>query len=264
MPDGFSLSEMGDYSVFGHGTRNLPQLLRQRSTVESPEYSMSVSLFTPEHQNLFASDSRSPIVALVDGPFEHISQAHRGNLATGTSVDSNLNVELIRRWATDPRAASLARDAEARLEQLGIPPAKNVAPEQYPRLTQMRRVLAQFDSIDELTEAAGSDNEYVAGARQITNILTTEKDGSPLSGTNEIKLNNPIVSGIGVLRKPGENVYFAGTSPNDLSQLWNKSVPDYITSGPADQAPTGFIIVPNDLVQTARSQDLPLVILNGR
>ena len=122
--------------------------------------------------------------------------------------------------------------------------------------------MAQFDNLDELSRVAGEDNEYVAGARQIAEMMTTEKDGSPLAGHNEIKLNNPIISGIGLLRKPGQSVYFEGTPQSDLAQMWNGSIPEYITSGPAGQAPPGALVVPQEIVESARAEDLPIVILD--
>ncbi|HEY9731716.1 MAG TPA: hypothetical protein V6C89_07380 [Drouetiella sp.] len=270
MPKGFGAHELSDYNVMVHSSPDLTgQLLRHLSTIESPQFSMSVSLHTPDHRNVYndfrtVDSSESQVVAIVDGPFEHIAQAHRGNLSTGKSVGWDGHVELVRRWASDFRAERLAAEAEARLATLNIPPDPKIPAENHPRLAQLRRILSQFNNLDDLTRAAGKDNEYVVAANEINRMLTTEPDGRPLSTHNEIKINNPIVSSIGLLRKPNQTIYFEGASPTDMYYLWQGHVPDYVRSGQAGGAPEGALIVTNDLVKSAKENNLPLVVLNPR
>lgn len=270
MPKGFGAHEISDYNVMVHSSPDLTgQLLRHLSTVESPQFSMSVSLHTPEHRNIYNDfrtvDSGEPqVVAIVDGPFEHIAQANRGNLSTGKSVGWDGHVELVRRWASDFRAERLAAEAEAKLAALHIPPDPKVSAENHPRLAQLRRILSQFNTLDDLTRAAGRDNEYVVAANEINHMLTTEPDGSPLSTHNEIKINNPIVSSIGLLRKPNQTIYFEGASPTDMYYLWQGHIPDYVRSGEAGLAPEGSLVVTNDLLKSARENNLPVVVLNPR
>lgn len=270
LPRGFGAHELSDYNVMVHSSPDLTgQLLRHLSTVESPQFSMSVSLHTPEHRNVY-TDMRtvdSPalqIVAVVEGPFEHIAQAHRGNLSTGKSVGWDGHVELVRRWASDFRAERLADEAESKLAALNIPPDPSIAPENHPRLAQLRRILSQFNNLDDLTKAAGRNNEYVKAANEINRILTTERDGTPLATHNEIKINNPIVSSIGLLRKPNQTIYFEGVSDADLFDLWQGHIPDYVRNGNAGNAPPGSLVVNQDVVKSAKDNNLPLVVLNPR
>ncbi|HEY9759283.1 MAG TPA: hypothetical protein V6C97_29260 [Oculatellaceae cyanobacterium] len=260
LPQGFGAYEISDYNVLGHATSDVAGTLKGRSTIESPEYSISVSLLTPENRHVY--DENSQELALVIGPFEHIAQASRENLSTGTSVGWNGHVQLVDRWATDGRARELAQSAESRLEGLGIPAARNVAPENFPRLAQLRRVLGQFDNSTELRNVAGADDPYVQAANAINQVLTTDRNGAPLKRNNEIKLNNPVVSGVGILRRGNQPVYFADMSPADLSTLWHGNVPDFVSAGPAASAPAGSFTVRPELVASAKKNNLPIVILN--
>ena len=261
LPQGFGAYQLSDYTVLGHASYDLTgQLLRQRSTVESPEYSMSVSLLTPESRNLYSEDAQQ--LALVTGPFEHIAQANRTNLSTGTSVGWARHVQLVENWSQDYRAKGLAQEAETRLAELGIPSARDVAAENFPRLTQLRRVLGQFDNSTELRNMAGLADPYVQASNAINRILTTEKDGSPLKRNNEIKLNNPIISGIGLLRRGNQSIFFEGVSNNDLQTLWHGHVPDFVHAGPAGTAPPGSLTVSPELFASAKKNNLPIVILN--
>ncbi len=270
MPKGFGAHEMSDYNVMVHSSPDLTgQLLRHRSTVESPEFSMSVSLLTPDHRNTYTdfrnvNATESQVVALVDGPFEHIAQAHRGNLSTGKSVGWDGHVELVRRWASDHRAERLSQEAEAKLAELNIPPDPSVAPENNPRLAQLRRILSQFNNLDDLTRAAGKDNQYVVAAHEINNLLTTERDGTPLKTHNEIKINNPIVTSIGLLRKPNQTIYFEGVPDSALYDLWQGNIPDYVRNGEPGRAPQGSLVITNELLKSAKANDLPFVVLNPR
>lgn len=270
LPRGFGAHELSDYNVMVHSSPDLTgQLLRHLSTVESPQFSMSVSLHTPDHRNVYndfrtVDSSASQVVALVEGPFEHIAQAHRGNLSTGKSVGWDGHVELVRRWASDYRAQRLADEAEAKLEALNIPPDPQIPPENHPRLAQLRRILSQFNNLDDLTRAAGKNNEYVKAAGEINRMLTTEGDGKPLSTHNEIKINNPIVSSIGLLRKPNQTIYFEGVSDAALFDLWQGHIPDYVRNGEPGAAPTGSLVVNAELVKSAQENNLPLVVLNPR
>lgn len=270
MPKGFGAHELSDYNVMVHSSPDLTgQLLRHRSTVESPEFSMSVSLLTPEHRNIYTDHrnvnaSESQVVALVDGPFEHIAQAHRGNLSTGKSVGWDGHVELVRRWASDHRAERLSQEAESKLAELNIPPDPSVAKENNPRLAQLRRILSQFNNLNDLTRAAGPNDKYVVAAHEVNRLLTTERDGSPLQTHNEIKINNPIVTSIGLLRKPNQTIYFEGISDRELYDLWQGHIPDYVRNGEPGAAPQGSLVINGELVKSAKANDLPFVVLNPR
>jgi hypothetical protein len=202
------------------------------------------------------------VLVLLTGPFEHIAQASRENLSTGTSVGWDRHVQLVDQWASDRRGKELAQTAEAHLEGLGIPPARNVAPENFPRLAQLRRVLGQFDNSTELRNLAGPDDPYVRGAEAISRILTTDRNGATLKRNNEIKLNNPIVSGVGILRHGNQPVYFEGLSAEDLQSLWHGNVPSFVSAGAASQAPAASVVVRPEVVASAKKNNLPIVILN--
>jgi hypothetical protein len=223
---------------------------------------MSVSLLTPENRRLYTDGAQQ--IALLNGPFEHIAQANRANLSTGKSVGWDKHVDLVSRWSSDGRAKKIASEAEDALAELGIPAAKNVPAESFPRLAQLRRILGQFDSFDELRQAAGDEDPYVQASQAITHIMTTERGGTPLKTNNEIKLNNPLLSGIGFLRNANQAIYFEGLSQPELEQIWHGNVPDYVTSGAVGMAPTGALVVSPDLVQSAKKNNLPIVVLNGK
>lgn len=259
---GYGGHQMSEYSAYGHSPYNFEQFLKQRPTIESPEYSMSVSLFTPGNHRVYSEGSQ--VVALINGPFEHIAQANRANLSTGTSVGWDGHVKLVEQWSTDHRAKALATEAEQRLAQIGIPPARDVAPENFPRLNQLRKVSSQFESHQELVAAAGKSDKYVQASEAITQMLTAERDGAPLKTNNEIKLNNPIVSGIGLLRNGNQKVFFEGLSPKELQEMWKGNVPDFVSSGPSGTAPSGALVVGRDVAVSAKSHNLPVVILNDR
>lgn len=261
LPQGFGGYQMSDYSVFGHSSYDLGQLLRQRSTVESPEFSMSVSLFTPENHNVAGEGSQQ--IALVTGPFEHIAQANRANLSTGTSIGWDGQLKLVDQWTFDHRAKMLAAEAEQELAKVGIPAAPKVAAENFPRLAQLRKILGQFESLDELRAVAGDSDPYVQAAQSITRLLTHERDGSPLEENNEIKLNNPIIAGLGLLRNGSQSIYFEGVSPADLQQIWRGPVPGFVGAGPEGSAPAGALVVKPDFVKAAKDNNLPIVILDG-
>jgi hypothetical protein len=260
LPQGFGASVMSDYNVFGHSSEDIVGTLKHRSTMESPEYSISVSLLTPENRNVYYDGAQE--LVLLTGPFEHIAQASRENLSTGTSVGWDRHVQLVDQWASDRRGKELAQTAEAHLEGLGIPPARNVAPENFPRLAQLRRVLGQFDNSTELRNLAGPDDPYVRGAEAISRILTTDRNGATLKRNNEIKLNNPIVSGVGILRHGNQPVYFEGLSAEDLQSLWHGNVPSFVSAGAASQAPAASVVVRPEVVASAKKNNLPIVILN--
>jgi len=268
MPQGYGGAVKSNYRVKGHSSYDLTgQLLKQRATVESPEYSMSVSLFTPENHKVYSDGSpsnseKAQVIALVDGNFENLAQANRANLSTGTAIGWDGHVELVDRWSKDTKAKALAAEAEQKLAEIGIPPARNVAAENFPRLAQLRKVLGQFETYDELVSAAGDADPYVKASDAITTLLTTERDGSPLKTNNELKLNNPIISGIGLLRKGSQRIFFEGLSEPELQELWHGNVPDFVSAGPPESAPAGALRVTADVVAAAKKNNLPVVVLN--
>jgi hypothetical protein len=222
---------------------------------------MSVSLLTPENGKVYTDGAQQ--IALINGPFEHIAQANRANLSTGTSVGWDKHVDLVSRWSSDDRAKKIATEAEDALARLGIPAARNIRAEGFPRLAHLRRILGQFDSFDELRKVAGDDDRYVQASQAITRIMTSNSDGSPLKTNNEIKLNNPLLSGIGLLRNSNQQIFFEGITQPELEQLWHGSVPDFVSAGPTGTSPKGALIVSSDLVQSAKKNNLPIVVLNG-
>lgn len=272
LPQGYGGHVMSKYGVYGHSTYDLAgTFLKQRPTIESPEFSMSVSLLTPNNHKVYTEGAQH--VALISGNYENISQANRTNLSTGVGVGWEGHVRLVENWATDRRAKDLAQEAEARLTQLDTPSAHGVPEANFPRLNFLRQVLSEYDGINELREvvrreeSAGRDPDRIGqriiqAAESLTHMMTTEKDGSPLSRNNEIKLNNPIISGIGLLRRGTQPVFFEGMTQAELIQFYNGNVPNFVSSGAAGTAPSGALIVKPDMVAAAKKNNLPIVILN--
>ena len=83
VPSGFGLVLMSKpYAFFAHVTPHLEDsFLKQLSLIESPEYSISLSLITPQHHQFYYGGQ--PTFALVTGPWEQIAQAYRENFGDG-------------------------------------------------------------------------------------------------------------------------------------------------------------------------------------
>jgi hypothetical protein len=236
------------YAVLGHVSSMLESsFLKQLSVIESPEYSISSSLLTPTHKKLYYDGE--PLIALVSGPFEHISQAYRGNLGTGTSIDWNGHVKLVSEWSQS-KLEGLARKAGVRRSE-----------GQYGALETLRRRLSQYDSFDELVAAEGKDSPHVKAQQAIHRALTIDENGEPLKVHNEIKLNNPSVIGLGVIRN-GRPVILGSTPDNQLAAqlLTNSEPPKWLSMHKTPGK--GAIIIGDNILQSLEERRLPIVILD--
>ena len=175
------------------------------------------------------------------------------------------HVELVRRWADDSsRGEVLAQQAEKRLAQLNVPKDSQAKESAFPRLSYLHRALSQNESLDELKSVEGADSAHAKAAAAINGLLTSADGGTLLSGHNEVKLNNPIISGIGVLHGNGQNIFFEDLSPARLDDLWSGTAPKWASAGAAGTAPEGSVVVPKSIWQAAQENKLPIVILDGK
>lgn len=256
IPANFSLVLMDrPYALLAHVSPHLnDSFLKQLSLIESPEYSISSSLITPQHQQFYYGGE--PTFAIVQGPWEQISQSYRDNLGTGTSVDWNGHVELSKQWLESDRAKSFAREVEALARQSRVPKASGNAGS----LETARRAFGQYDSFDELVRDKGSTHPLVEMQQSIHQALTTDAAGGALNHHNEVKLNSPTVSGLGVLRQ-GKPVFIENADAASIERLLGgNSHPDWLYTG-AD-APKNAIIIKEQTWKTLLERDLPIVVLD--
>ncbi len=261
LPTQFQLVELrGPYALMAHASSHLDHsFLKQLSLIESPEYSISASLITPEHKRFYHHEPS--MVALVTGPFEHISQAYRGNLGTGTSVDWKGHVELAMKWNESYNAEKFIPEVDNAVRSAGVPRAQG----QFGSLEALRRRLAQYDTLDELIAKEGQTSPYVNGQRAIFKSLTTTENGQPLKEHNEIKLNNPTVVGLGIIRrgKPVvlENIGSTANSSHVQTLLGGRTKPSWLVTD-GSQPDKGAVVIPETTWKEVVKRRLPLVILD--
>ena len=121
--------------------------------------------------------------------------------------------------------------------------------------------LAQFDTRDEVLRELGANSLEWRGLQEVTNALTSESDGSRLRSHNEVKINNPTLAGIGILRQ-GRPVYLENADSADLQRLTgNVPAPDWLVQD-GSAVPPNTVTVPQSVWQEAQRRNLPLVALD--
>ncbi|MBI4532416.1 MAG: HD domain-containing protein, partial [Candidatus Melainabacteria bacterium] len=259
LPDRFGLVQMtGDYALLAHASPHIEgAFLEQLSTIESPEFSASTSLFTPNHRRLYYEDV--PIVALVTAPQEHVSQAHRSNLGTGRGVDWKGHVELTTSWTEASREKDFVSELNTRVRRFGLTSGQN-GNSSTEALHELWRRLSQFDTLDELQAQHGCNSEIYQAYQETVRALTTEENGRPLNQHNEVKLNNPTLVGLGILRR-GRSVYFEGLESHELLQrlLNGQRPPTWLVTD--STKPEKAVVVSPQVWQAALQRNIPLVVL---
>jgi hypothetical protein len=273
LPRRFSLITMGDkpHALLAHVSDHLEggKFLEQLAVIESPEYSVSATLITENFRRLY--NDKQGVVALVSGPVENISQAYRSNLDTGRSVTWQKHVELTRQWAhpENYRSSSFAAELDSRSRLAGLTDATvpgvanaagaaNAVSGNLGALRNLHQTVSGFDSLDELVAHHGADSPYVKAQHQVFEALTTDASGKPLGHHNEVKLNNPTLVGIGLLRN-GQAVHFEDATPDLLGHLLaGGEVPPWLSSA----ASANTLTVPRSVWQTAFERNLPVVVLD--
>ncbi|MBX9691066.1 MAG: hypothetical protein K2Z81_01710, partial [Cyanobacteria bacterium] len=261
IPPGFRMLHLSRaYSVLGHVTNNLEtNFLRQLSVIESPEYSISASLLTPKHQALYYGGQ--PLIALVSGPFENVSSAYRGNLGTGTSIDWRGHVELVRDWASpdNSTASKFSAELERVVRGAGVQPL----PGPFGALERLRGRMLQYDSYDEMLRTEGAASPYARAQRAVHEAFTTTEEGAPLTNHNEIKLNNPSVVGLGVLRR-GAPISFDGMpfQGSLAASVFDGPRPNWVVG--AEARPKNTIVISQALWTALQARRLPVVVLDSQ
>lgn len=257
LPERFGLYPLrGDYALLGHASPHMEtSFLEQMSLIESPEYSVSASLITPRHRRLYYNDAS--VIALVAGPTEHISQAFRSNLGTGRAVDWKGHVELTTSWLNRDRGLEFASELDARIRQQGV----GTHTGRLGALQELLRRLSQHDTLDELVAERGADSPYHKAQQEVFQALTTDKDGRALKEHNEIKLNNPTVVGLGIIRR-GKPVFLEQFHGEQMiAHLLNgEAQPKWLQFG--EKAPDGHVAIAASVWKAAMRRRLPLVVLD--
>ncbi|MBX9693126.1 MAG: hypothetical protein K2Z81_12125, partial [Cyanobacteria bacterium] len=104
----------------------------------------------------------------------------------------------------------------------------------------------------------------LARAHQIIiDTLTTNANGRPLTASGEIKLNNPTLSGIGVVRR-GQPVTFEGLGTAELpveTLLGQMSRPSWLRT--AGEGGDPGVVVPREVWRDAQRRNIPIVVIDG-
>lgn len=238
LPQRFGLYDLpAGASVMAHTSPHLRDgnFFRQLPLIESPHFSGSASLVNRQHLRLY--DQKADMVALFSAPPEHISQAHRTGLWTGEQLGWNGHVNLTREWSKSPLAAQFATEANTKLAELGF---GRDGFGQNPALTEYRSRLARYDTVNEMLAAEGPNSQLARAHQAVTEAYTRYEDGRPTETFNEFKVNNPAVSGIGVVSR-GREIIFE-----------NKT-----------QATTGdALVIPEAIWTEAQKRNLPFIVLD--
>lgn len=250
MPKEFGLFKFqDDYAVLAHASDTIydGKFLKHLSLIESPQYSISTSLLTPNHHHLY-HDSNG-LVALMKGPYENISQAHRSNLGTGTSVDWRTHIKLATAW--EKTGKSFSKELDEKIAQVDR------------RLTveKLYKRLAEFDNLDELQQQQSEQKQLLRAHQALVQALTTDEQGLPATRHNEVKLNNPTLAGFGILRK-GNSVTFQDMPEAVLfnNVLQGNAIPHWLNTG--RKVTPSTVTIPALVWQEAMRRRLPFMILD--
>jgi hypothetical protein len=242
-----------NYAVLGHVTSHLEgNFFGKLPVLESPQYSLSGSLLTPENANLFDPNAR--MVPLFQGAPDAVSQAYHGSTGSGETTGWQGHVDLFKDWPSRSESYEMSSALEKPLSQLGFGNDKVSA------LDDFRKQLADYDSIDELIARTGANSPLSKGYREVVRSLTTDGEGNPISEENEIKLNNATLVGLGVYRH-GQQVALDGASATDLAAVLRGSeAPDWLAQSvkPGDNVMT----IPKSVWSQLHLRDLPIVVLD--
>lgn len=128
-------------------------------------------------------------------------------------------------------------------------------------LAKLWQDICHFDTADELAQTLGENSISYRALKEIHKAFTTEPDGTPAWGHNEIKLNCPTVTGIGIVRNK-RPIYLENFSArHSLSELLGTATkPDWLVVD--GDKPKDTLVVPESLWKSAMAKLLPLVVLD--
>lgn len=256
LPRGFRLQVAPEsFALLVHVSNDVGgTFLRQLAVIESPQYSASTSLVTKSHQHLYYN--KGGLVAILSAPPEQISQSHRTNLGTGVSVDWKRHVELTKDWLeAEGTGEKFATEVNRDLRKLGF----GTSAEPLSALTDARSQLAQFDNLDELL-ASSAPLQLKEGALIIVKAMTRDDTGAPSKQHNEVKVNNPTLTGFGIIRKNMPVHFEAMTETQAKALLGTNNLPHWLVLGP--KPAEGVIHISELLWNEAQRRNLPIVVLD--
>ncbi|MBX9694523.1 MAG: HD domain-containing protein, partial [Cyanobacteria bacterium] len=256
-PRGFALVIPGsDYRVLIHSSDHITgDFLSHTSTFQTTDYSLSASLVTSGHLRTF--NPSQPLVAIIAGAPEHISQYGNRNLSTGNRVNWQSHVQLAMKPG-DPmleivdrvndRLGSRAREADS-LSRSG-------------RITSMRGLferIAQFDTHNEVVRALGPNSPEARSLDVVVEVMTTDASGKPIKNHNEVKLNNGTVAGLGVIRN-GRAVVLENMSEIDMRGASGaETIPSWLRTTVSNGKE---VVIPETTWRRARALGLPILFLD--
>lgn len=227
-----------DFGVLAHSSRRMldGRFFDQLPIMETPHYSMSASYLVPEALHPY-TDAR--IVALVSAPPENVSQAYNTSLFTGEQTGKQGHQLLTRSWSEHSRP--LDREVADLISVVGLD------------LPTYRDRLSQYDSMNELSAAPELREAHDVARDAYTRMPTGDRIEQ--GAENEFKINNPLVNGIGIIRR-GQPIYFEGVS--DLRTIFpGGNIPSWVA-----REPQGALVVPNRIWQESQRRNLPIVVLD--
>jgi hypothetical protein len=262
LPREFQIYEpKGKYAYYAHSSSQMnKKFWDQMSMIESPNCDLSASLVTDGFGSEIYHDH--DLVAILSAPPENLAAAYHGNLGTGFGLNWVDHVKLASSWANDPRAKEIADQLAAGIQKHVLKPGTKKQ-DTVSLLDDLRRKAAGYNSLDEVLAAEGPSSYLYRAEQELENTMTRKPDGSPLTQFDEVKINNPVVSGLGIYRR-GREVSLEGVSSREQLQdiLGMKTLPNWLV---AARSKTGNeIVIPQRIWTEARKKHIPFVMLDNQ
>ncbi len=253
IPQQFAITEFNrPYALLAHQSRYLDSsFIDQLPLIESTKYSMSTSLITPNCNYFYHTFNDASIFAIIESPMENISQAYHRNLGTGRSIDDIGHIELTKFWPQERNAKDFKNKINNLLQVNGINQSlDNILPD-----------LFKYDSYDSIIKDLGENSTLAKTATIVHEALTTDESGKRNNEHNEVKINNPLIAGFGVLRR-GQNIAIETKSMAELKSLFlSGQVPSYVHLKDNSLNPNELTIS-QKLIAAAQKKQIPILILD--
>lgn len=263
LPHKFGIIEPSShYAYFAHSSTFIDkQFWDQISSIESSNCDLSASLVTSEFGSKLYREH--DLVALLSAPYENLAAAYHGNLLTGHGIDWSGHVKLTHSWALDSRAKEIADQVAGKIGKDLLRYSMQTSTDTVGVLDKTRRDAAKYNSLDEVIAAEGSSSYLFRAEQEIQKAMTSKADGTELTEFDEVKINNPVVSGLGIFRR-GRSVFFQGVSSKEQlrSILGTKQLPDWLQEDGVN-ASSNSVMIPMRVWMEAQKKHIPFVILDN-
>ncbi|MBS1957317.1 MAG: dual specificity protein phosphatase family protein [Cyanobacteria bacterium SZAS-4] len=230
-------------------------------TNQTRNRTISATQVTPEYSELFTQDGGSSeipaVVLIVSAPPEHMV-ANRSDMYTGFGRNLQDFVELAMNYGSTPDTNNgFLEKVDAALATLQTPDGRPMT------RAELYFEVAKYDTLDALKAAIAQNQEspvYYDALLKVNEIMTSAEPLGDGSAWNEVKVNNSVVSGIGIYTR-GRPVYLEGASEADLQNLGieGDAKPSYVYT---ENPPVDAIVISTHTWEKAIERGLPLIILD--